>query len=95
MATTTPPRKLRLVVCKDPPNPMAGVMTLLMGFGEKAVKWVRKREVGEGFDGRGRRFERVGLVVVLKIMVLEAEEERGDEDLRMCKPILRLTNGFG
>lgn len=60
-------------------------MTVVMGLGEKALKWVLKREVGIGFGGR-RRLVRVGVVVGLKIMVLE--EERG-EDLRTCKPILR------
>lgn len=59
-------------------------MTVVMDLGEKVLKWVLKREVGIGFGGR-RRLVRVGVVVGLKIMVLE--EERGD-DLRICKPIL-------
>lgn len=53
-------------------------MTVVMDLGEKVLKWVLNREVGIGFGGR-RRLVRVGVVVGLKIMVLE--EERG-EDLR-------------
>lgn len=79
MATTTPPRKLRLLWNKDPPSPIAG-MTLEMGLGGRALKWVLKREVGAGFEG-GRSF-----VTVVVIVVLTEEEERG-EDLRTCKPI--------
>lgn len=83
MATTTPPRKLRLLWNKDPPTPIAG-MTLEMGLGGRALKWVLKREVGAGFGG-WRSFVIVSVIVGLKIMVLE-EEERG-EDLRTCEPI--------
>lgn len=87
MATTTPPRKLRLLWNKGPSSPIAG-MTLEMGLGGRALKWVLKREVGAGF-GRWRSFVTVGAIVGLKIMVLE-EEERG-EDLRTCKPIFCLV----
>lgn len=66
MATTVPPRKVRL----DPPNPTENG-ALVMGFGEEIVKFLLKRDVDTVFRDK-KSLERVDLAVELvKILVLE------------------------
>lgn len=76
MATTSP-RKLRLLPFNDLRNPAAEMGTPVMGFRAKILKLVLKTEAGPAAFGGDRSFdfERIGLVVGLRITVLDEERE--------------------